>query len=60
MESFGKKNRFSGTSYKAANWYNFAQTKGRGKLCPPGKISVPIKDIWLYSLNKNFRALLKK
>ena len=60
MESFVEKNRFAGTCYKAANWYNVGQTKGRGKLGPPGKISVPIKDIWLYPLNKNFRTLLKK
>lgn len=59
MESFVEKNRFAGTCYKAANWYNVGQTKGRGKLGPPGKISVPIKDVWLYPLNKNFRALLK-
>lgn len=60
MESFVEKNRFAGTCYKAANWCNVGQTKGRGKLGPPGEISVPIKDIWLYPLNKNFRTLLKK
>jgi hypothetical protein len=60
MESFVEKNRFAGTCYKAANWCNVGQTKGRGKLGPPGKISVPIKDVWLYSLNKKFRTLLKK
>jgi len=60
LESFVEKNRFTGTCYKAANWCNVGQTKGRGKLGPPGKISVPIKDVWLYPLNKNFRTLLKK
>jgi hypothetical protein len=60
MESFVEKNRLAGTCYKAANWCNVGQTKGRGKLGPPGKISVPIKDVWLYSLNTNFRTLLKK
>jgi len=60
MESFVEKNRFAGACYKAANWCNVGQTKGRGKLGPPGKISVPIKDVWLYPLNKNFRTLLKK
>lgn len=59
MESFVEKNRFAGTCYKAANWCNVGQTKGRGKLGPPGKISVPIKDIWVYPLNKKFRTLLK-
>jgi len=59
LESFVQKNLFSGTCYKAANWINVGQTKGRGKLGPAGKISVPIKDIWLYPLAKKFRLLLK-
>jgi hypothetical protein len=59
LESFVQKDRFTGTCYKAANWTNVGQTKGRGKLGPPGKISVPIKDIWVYPLNKKFRTLLK-
>jgi len=60
MESFVQKNRFTGTCYKAANWINVGETKGRGKLGPAGKISVPIKDIWVYPLDKKFRGLLKK
>jgi len=59
MESFVQKNRFAGTCYKAANWIQVGETKGRGKLGPAGKISVPIKDIWVYPLDKKFRALLK-
>jgi len=60
LETFVQKNRFEGICYKAANWRNVGQTKGRGKLGPPGKISVPIKDVWLYPLNKHFKSLLKK
>lgn len=59
MESFVQKNLFAGTCYKAANWINVGETKGRGKLGPSRKISVPIKDIWMYPLNKKFRVLLK-
>ena len=59
LESFVQKNQFTGTCYKAANWINVGQTKGRGKLGPPGKISVPIKDIWAYPLVKKFRLSLK-
>jgi hypothetical protein len=58
LETFVQKNRFTGTCYKAANWINVGETKGRGKLGPPGKISVPIKDIWMYPLTRNFRVLL--
>jgi len=59
MESFVQKNRFAGTCYKAANWIKTGETKGRGKLGPAGKISVPIKDVWVYPLDKKFRVLLK-
>jgi len=58
MESFVQKDRFAGTCYKAANWTNVGETKGRGKLGPAGKISVPIKDVWVYPINKKFRVLL--
>jgi len=59
MESFVQKDRFTGTCYKAANWIKIGETKGRGKLGPAGKISVPIKDIWVYPLDKKFKVLLK-
>ena len=60
LESFVQKNRFSGTSYKAANWTHVGQTKDRGKLGPAGKLSVPIKDLWLFPLAKNFRRALNQ
>jgi len=59
IESFVQKDRFAGTCYKAANWHKVGETKGRGKLGQPGEISVPIKDVWVYPLNKTFRVLLK-
>jgi hypothetical protein len=58
LETFVEKDRFAGTCYKAANWVPVGQTKGRGKLGPAGKISVPIKYLWLYPLDPNFRHLL--
>lgn len=60
MESFVEKDRFVGTCYKAANWICVGQTKGRGKLGPAGKQSVPIKDLWLYPLTRHFRSSLIK
>jgi len=59
LESFVEKKRFTGTCYKAANWQLCGQTKGRGKLGPSGKMSVPIKDVWVYPLDKKFRSILK-
>ena len=58
LETFVERDRFVGTCYKAANWVRVGQTKGRGKLGPAGKISVPIKDLWLYPLEPNFRHIL--
>jgi hypothetical protein len=59
LETFVEKPRFEGTCYKAANWKLLGQTKGRGKLGPAGKQSVPIKDLLVYPLTKCFRSLLK-
>jgi hypothetical protein len=58
METFVENGRFAGTCYEAANWVNVGKTKGRGKLGPSGRQSVPIKDIWLYPLDRNFRKIL--
>jgi len=59
METFVEQNRFLGTCYKAANWVRLGETKGRGKLGPSGKISVPIKDIWVYPLDPAFKKVLQ-
>ena len=58
LETFVEKPRFEGTCYKAANWHYLGQTKGRGKLGPAGKQSVPIKDLWVYPLDVAFRVRL--
>ena len=58
LETFVEKPRFEGTCYKAANWRYLGQTKGRGKLGPAGKPSVPIKDLWVYPLDAAFKACL--
>ncbi|MCP5024619.1 MAG: DUF4338 domain-containing protein [bacterium] len=58
LETFVEQSRFIGTSYKAANWIPVGQTQGRGKLGPAGKLSVPIKDLWLYPLVRDFKQLL--
>ena len=58
LETFIENDRFQGTCYKAANWVSVGQTKGRGKLGRSGKISVPIKNMWLYPLVRNFRQVL--
>jgi len=58
LETFVEVPRFQGTCYKAANWIRLGQTQGRGKLGPAKKQSVPIKDIWVYPLDRRFRDRL--
>lgn len=55
LETFVQKDRFKGTCYRAANWIHLGQTQGRGKLDQYNKYSLPIKDIFVYPLNKSFR-----
>jgi hypothetical protein len=58
LETFVDTERFTGACYKAANWTYVGKTKGRGKLGPAGKQSVPIKDVWLYPLSRQFKKRL--
>jgi hypothetical protein len=58
FETFVESARHRGTCYKAANWVHVGQTVGRGKKCPVHQQIVPIKDIWLYPLRKDFASVL--
>lgn len=58
LETFVQSPTYRGTCYKAANWTLVGKTAGRGKKCPVGHAILPIKDIWLYPLHKNYRAVL--
>jgi hypothetical protein len=59
LETFVEQKRFRGTCYRAANWTHVGQTQGRGKLDRQNLYSVPVKDIFLYSLDKHFRQTLR-
>ncbi len=58
LETFVEQKRFRGTCYRAANWTHVGQTQGRGKLDRQYRYSVPVKDIFLYPLDKHFRKTL--
>lgn len=58
LESFVDQERFSGCSYRSANWLCVGQTQGRGKLEKHHRRIVPIKWIFVYPLAANFHALL--
>jgi Domain of unknown function (DUF4338)/Transposase DNA-binding len=58
VESFVDIAHFAGTSYQAANWIRVGQTKGRGRQDRFRKAEETVKDIYVYPLEKDFRAQL--
>jgi hypothetical protein len=58
LETFVESQRFTGTCYRAANWTLVGQTQGRGKLDSNHQAQLPVKDIWLYPLEKRFKTSL--
>ncbi len=58
LETFVERGRFSGTSYKAANWTWVGVTKGRGKLDRDNRHALPVKDVYLYPLRRDYRRVL--
>ena len=58
LETFVEKKRFTAASYRAANWKLVGSTKGRGKLDRLKEAALPVKDIYLYPLDPDFKQLL--
>ena len=58
IETFVEVGRHRGTCYQAANWIRVGRTKGRGKLDRYNNYALPVKDIYLYPLVRNFRRQL--
>lgn len=58
LETFVNQSQFRGVCYRAANWRLVGQTKGRTRNDRNNKIKVPLKDIYVYPLVKNFRQEL--
>jgi hypothetical protein len=59
LETFVERDRFRGTCYRAANWIHVGQTQGRGKLDRKKQRLLPVKDIFLYPLDRRFRRILR-
>ena len=55
---FVERDRFTGTSYRAGNWRQVGQTKGRGRQDVGNRSAQAIKDIYLYELRANARERL--
>ena len=54
LESFVERPTYEGSCYKAANWIQAGQTKGRGRN-GPHQAGQSIKDVYLYPLVKDLR-----
>lgn len=58
LETFVERERFRGTCYRAAGWKHVGATVGRSRNDVHATMSVPVKDIFLYPLNADFRGRL--
>ncbi len=58
VETFVDPQRFSGTSYQAANWIYVGKTAARSDPHPNGKVSEGSKKIYVYPLRRDFRKVL--
>jgi hypothetical protein len=58
VETFVERDRFAGTSYKAANWIRIGSTTGRSRQDRNHTLQVPVKDVYVYPLHRRFRKEL--
>lgn len=58
LETFVERDRFRGSCYKAANWKYLGFTKGRGRNDRYSRNVLPVKDIYIYPLFRDFRERL--
>ena len=58
VESFVDTEHFAGTSYQAANWLHIGQSQGRGRQDRAHTTPKSIKDIYMYALEPQYRALM--
>ncbi len=60
LETFCETQRFEGTCYRAANWIRAGKTQGRGKLDVKNEYALPVKDIWLRPLRRDWKKVLNR
>lgn len=59
-ETFVDSQRFKGTCYRAANWLCVGESRGRGRNDREHQGGEPIKSVWCYPLQKDFRHQLQQ
>ena len=55
-----QRERFRGNVYRAANWQHIGARQGRTRQDRYSALHVPVKDIYVYPLAKNFRQVLTR
>ncbi len=58
LETYVERDRFEGTCYRSANWCHVGATQGRGRMDRDRAYSAPIKDVYVYPLQRNARKEL--
>lgn len=58
LETFVERDRFRGTCYRAAGWTHVGATAGRSRNDVHATMNVPVKDVFLYPLNADFKERL--
>lgn len=58
LETFVERGRFQGVCYGAANWRNVGLTQGRTRQDRYSLLQVPVKEVWVYPLEADFRKVL--
>jgi hypothetical protein len=59
LETFVERERFRGSCYRAANWLRVGQTQGRTRQDRQHQLQAPVKDVFVYPLQRNFREQLR-
>lgn len=60
LESFVQRERFAGTSYRAANWVRVGASVGRGRQDRAHVSEAPVKDVYVYPLQRDWREQLRR
>ncbi len=58
LETFVERERFAGTCYRAANWQALGATTGRSRQDRTRSLQVPVKEVFVYPLQRPFREEL--
>jgi len=58
LETFVEQGRFRGSCYRAANWIWVGRTQGRTRQDRRHVLQAPVKDVWVYPLQADFRKVL--